>query len=184
MKTWSPAKRRLAKMALGNEPRPPYDNPLFQCFRAYAMNNTRDLDPTFAQFMRWVAPSWFEFRSYSPKNVQENKATLIKLAQAGGQRPRSHTGDQMVLGRALLNYTRKSSSSYDPEFDAQVRKLRPDWFYTKKTRNELETFIAKYRRVPHNQESKTMRQEWLRQSKAGSPWCIAIWQKYPGLIAE
>ncbi len=32
------------------------------------------------------------------------------------------------LGEALGNYTNPDHPEYDPAFDAEVRKLRPDWF--------------------------------------------------------
>ena len=32
------------------------------------------------------------------------------------------------LARALIRYTNKSTATYDPIFDKQIRELRPDWF--------------------------------------------------------
>lgn len=32
------------------------------------------------------------------------------------------------LAEALDNYTNPEHPDYDPEFDATIRRLRPDWF--------------------------------------------------------
>jgi len=52
------------------------------------------------------------------------KEELFMVAKTGEKKPHYKT----KLGSALKNYLTKSSSSYDPAFDAKIRKLRPDWF--------------------------------------------------------
>lgn len=53
-----------------------------------------------------------------------HKQILIRMAHANANRPSSKT----FAGRALSRYICKSSTSYDPKFDTQIRRLRPDWF--------------------------------------------------------
>ncbi len=36
--------------------------------------------------------------------------------------------DETELAEALESYTNPNSPEYDPEFDRQIRKVRPDWF--------------------------------------------------------
>lgn len=36
--------------------------------------------------------------------------------------------DEAELADALERYTNPDDPEYDPEFDAKIRKLRPDWF--------------------------------------------------------
>ena len=36
--------------------------------------------------------------------------------------------NQHELAIALAHYTTPSDPQYDPEFDAEIRRLRPDWF--------------------------------------------------------
>ncbi len=38
------------------------------------------------------------------------------------------TVHQGILAEALSKYTNPLSPEYQPEFDAQIRSLRPDWF--------------------------------------------------------
>jgi hypothetical protein len=41
------------------------------------------------------------------------------------------------LGCVLQNYTRPRSSSYDPEFDKQIKELAPHWFTTVENKKKL-----------------------------------------------
>jgi hypothetical protein len=58
------------------------------------------------------------------KSSTNKKQELIALAKSGAKRP----SQKSPLGGVLSNYTSKSSSSYDPDFDKEIRTLRPDWF--------------------------------------------------------
>jgi hypothetical protein len=56
------------------------------------------------------------------KSAVENKCRLLCMAANGEKRP----GKNETLGTALKRYS--NAGSYDSEFDAEIRKLRPDWF--------------------------------------------------------
>lgn len=60
----------------------------------------------------------------SSRSVYLNKQMLIKMAKKGELRPSQKT----KIGRALSEYTKKSSRSYDESFFKTLKKLRPDWF--------------------------------------------------------
>jgi len=61
-----------------------------------------------------------------PRTSIINKKRLIQLAKSGVNRPSQKT----KLGRALSEYTKKSSKTCDREFNNLKRKLRPDWFFS------------------------------------------------------
>ena len=69
-----------------------------------------------------MAPNWFA------NKAQKNKELIIAIAKNGYSRPNQKRDK---LGNAITNYTRIGSGSYDPEFDKQIRELRPDWFNKK-----------------------------------------------------
>lgn len=70
-------------------------------------------------------PDWaWEFVN----TADENKKKLLRMARDRNPRPNSM---KTKLGQALGSYTGKGySSSYDPEFDKQIRVLAPHWFRT------------------------------------------------------
>jgi len=55
----------------------------------------------------------------------EYKQLLLASAKRGELRPNQK---KHPLGGALSDYTSKSSNSYDPVFDKQIRKEAPHWF--------------------------------------------------------
>ena len=61
--------------------------------------------------------------SADQKTADQKKKDLLELAKNGTHRPSSKT----KLGKALSKYVRPATS-YDPEFDRAIRKLKPDWF--------------------------------------------------------
>jgi hypothetical protein len=64
----------------------------------------------------------------------ENKAALLEMARSGELRPHSQ---KHPLGPRLCSYTTKTSSSYDPEFDKEIRRLSPHWFVDTAAENKL-----------------------------------------------
>lgn len=50
---------------------------------------------------------------------------LVRLHEA---EQKAGTDDESELAEALEAYTDPSNPEYDPEFDREIRKLRPDWF--------------------------------------------------------
>jgi superfamily II DNA or RNA helicase len=94
-------------------------------------------DAIFAREVREASPAWFERpkKEREPKahlikaRVAANKAELLRMAQEGQERPPASSPDpeRRRLGRALENYTCRSSSSYDAEFERNVRAVAPGW---------------------------------------------------------
>lgn len=68
-----------------------------------------------------LRPDWFRVACGT---IRQTKRKLTKLAKSGAIRPTDK------LGAALTRYTCKKSgrNCYDPEFHAEISKLRPDWF--------------------------------------------------------
>jgi superfamily II DNA or RNA helicase len=57
--------------------------------------------------------------------AKDKKEKLLEMARMGEDRPSWNTH---ILGKVLTNYTITASGTYDPEFDKNIRKIRPDWF--------------------------------------------------------
>ena len=112
-------KDELIEMAKRGEDRPNWKLSLGVALRNYITKNSKCYDAEFDAEIRELAPNWFE------DTVRINKDELIAMAKRGEDRPVVY---KHPLGGALIRYTNKSSSSYDAEFDAQIRELRPDWF--------------------------------------------------------
>jgi len=77
--------------------------------------------------------SWYRRRGTSLQNearklqIDQIKKTLIAGAVAGAPKPRN-TVREVGLQQHLLRFTRQRDGMYDPVFDAEIRRLRPDWF--------------------------------------------------------
>jgi hypothetical protein len=97
--------------------------------------------PTYHQRKSWASEQReaFKIGSLSPSRVVklvamgfrfedkviEHKSRLLEMARNGESRPRQRDG---TIGIVLCNYTSSKSETYDPEFDREIRRLRPDWF--------------------------------------------------------
>lgn len=57
---------------------------------------------------------------------REKKELFLKMAREGKPRPKWNT----KLGKCLHNYLTRSVRTYDPEFEKQLKEIRPDWFVT------------------------------------------------------
>jgi superfamily II DNA or RNA helicase/chorismate mutase len=118
-------KEELLKMAKIGKSKPHYKNHLLvHVFNAYTNKSSSSYDPVFDKEIRKLRPDWF----FTPaEKANENKKKIIRIAKNGKSKPHYKTHN---LGSFLYQYTNKSSSSYDPVFDKEIRKLRPDWFIT------------------------------------------------------
>jgi hypothetical protein len=94
----------------------------------YTSKKSRCYSREFDVEIREARPDWFD-------RVAFDKRKLLEMARNGEKRPsKSKNTEKRHLGRALYNYISKSKNrddrriSYDPEFDAEIRRLRPDWF--------------------------------------------------------
>lgn len=77
------------------------------------------------------------------------KEQLINLAKTGGLKP---SEKKTSSGKALSNYVHKSSASYDTQFDAEIRRLRPDWFEdtARKKKDQLLDMARRGEERPHH----------------------------------
>jgi hypothetical protein len=115
----SPAKvkrRLLLEMAGQGRPKPDRETPLGQALK----NHTRKSD--FAKEIKKLAPQWFVSKS---DIVDDNKRKLTEMAANKMPRPKQKT---TKLGKVLCHYTQKTSTSYDPVFTNNIKKLAPHWF--------------------------------------------------------
>jgi hypothetical protein len=137
-------KQKLLEMARNGEGRPTnFNHPsspleISESRLAIALKNyTRSghartsYDPEFDAEIRTLRPDWFEtfirkpdgsmFRTSSALKKQK----LLEMARKGEERPSCKLTN---LGTAIARYTNSNKTQYDPEFDAEIRTLRPDWF--------------------------------------------------------
>lgn len=75
-----------------------------------------------------------KFSSFYIKNLEriKIKLKLLELARNGAEKPRRSKGKYKnklhLLANALKSYTSKESNAYDAYFDADIRKIAPNWF--------------------------------------------------------
>jgi uncharacterized protein YihD (DUF1040 family) len=107
----------LLAIAKEGRPKPGRETELGIAFNHYTTKSSYCYHAKFNEEIKKLRPEWMNKPEY-------NKQLIIKLAKNGGQKPVCGT----VLGYALKNYTAKSSSSYDPVFTKQIKKIAPHWF--------------------------------------------------------
>jgi len=116
-------KKLLLEMARNGEPRPKSKKHPGVALSNYISKSSNAYDSEFDKKIRKLAPHWFV------DAVAEKKKLLLEMAKNGEPRPKCVFGQKSnPLGRALRDYISKSSGSYDPTFDKQIRKLAPHWF--------------------------------------------------------
>lgn len=114
-------KQQLLEMAHNGEPRPNKKHPLGNVLGFYTNPNSKSYDAEFDKQIRNLRPDWF----VSPSDgVNQKKQQILEMARNGEPRP----SKKHPLGKVLGCYINPNNSMYDPEFDEQIRKLRPDWF--------------------------------------------------------
>jgi hypothetical protein len=118
-------KQTLREMAARGEPRPSQKTKIGMALSQYTSPSNTAYDKAFHEEMKGIRPDWFLSQA---QNSKRKKDELLRMARAGEPRP-SH--DKTRLGQALSNYTRTSSAVYDPDFDREIRRIRPDWFVYK-----------------------------------------------------
>lgn len=62
------------------------------------------------------------------------KAALLKRAREGGERPSSK--HERKLFEMFRLYLKPGSKVYDPRFEAELKKIRPDWLETQRTKKK------------------------------------------------
>ena len=140
-------KRKLIELAKSGGKKPHYSSKdpeekrLGGRLSAYVSENNPDFDPSFGAVINIIRPDWLE------GTADIKKQELIRLAKNKARRPSMHSKDdnERYLGSALVRYTNISyGSTYDPAFDTEIRKLRPDWFEgTSKIRKQELIDLAK-----------------------------------------
>jgi hypothetical protein len=114
-------KENLIKIAKKMMPRPNHSEASYRDLFSYTNKNSKAYDKDFDTLIRKLRPDWFYTRT---RLSQIKKQNILKLAKERKPKPsRNH-----VLGIAIKNYTNKSSQAYDSNFEAEIKKLRPDWF--------------------------------------------------------
>jgi hypothetical protein len=99
-------------------PRPHRKTPLGMVVSRYTCKSFRYYNRTVDDTIRARHPSWF--------NASDEMKRQILAMPLNSRRPKLNTPE----GHALANYTAKSSSAYDTEFDGAVRIRYPKWFLT------------------------------------------------------
>lgn len=111
-------KREILDMPVGC-PRPAIgEHSLASSFNSYICKAHPCYDAEFDMEIRVRQPSWFV------DTAAEKKKLILELP-IGSPRP---ICGKHHLGLALLQYTNKSSSSYNAEFDRDIRAKHPLWF--------------------------------------------------------
>lgn len=109
-------KRIIIQMAKNGEPRPIIGHhPMARFLVRYTDKTQAYYYEDFDEEIRSLRPDWFI----------DTRHKILEMAKNGDPRPsrRNHP-----LGGMLIKWTSKKSKCYDPKFDKQIRKLRPDWF--------------------------------------------------------
>jgi hypothetical protein len=150
-------KRRLLELAESGAERPSKKEGIGLALKRYCCTNSYDADfHKELRTLRpdWFDADGALLPAVLPSTAM-TKEELLKLAESGAPRPNSNAWlkyqknpirtngleeainaeeiygaamEEQRLGRALINYTNKSRKTYDADFDAKIRALRPDWF--------------------------------------------------------
>lgn len=113
-------KQELLKMARNGKPRPSQKlSSLGRALSNYLSPRNKRLHKVFVKQIKNIAPHWFV------DTVEEKKKQLIEMAKKREPKPIKDHPLRVVLG----HYTRVKSGCYDPDFDKQIRKIAPYWWY-------------------------------------------------------
>lgn len=118
-------KELLLALAKEGKDRPSLDSELGKALKRYTYSLGVSFDIQFDNQIRSIRPDWF--REASVSSSAQKKRQLIELAKSGGKRPTSRT----QLGKCLISYLSKTQKTYDPNFESEIKLIRPDWFLKK-----------------------------------------------------
>ena len=124
-------KCQLLEMAKNREPKPIYSanknkrHPLAQSLMDYTSPKRSSYDSEFDKEIRALRPDWFITQHHICK---QKKQQLLDMARNGEPKPLQSRKNKHTLSGVLGAYTSKNRKHYDPEFDKEIRTLRPDWF--------------------------------------------------------
>ena len=111
-------KQKLIEIAKSGKAKPTTKTKLGKVLSNYTNKASLTYDANFDKTIRKIAPNWFISTS------QIMKDNLIEMAINEKPKPSRKT----KMGRALSEYTKKSSRCFDNDFDKTIRKLAPNWF--------------------------------------------------------
>lgn len=60
------------------------------------------------------------------ESISQKKEILISMARSDAKRPSQKT----TIGKALSDYTKRSSDTFDNSFYETISKIRPEWFFS------------------------------------------------------
>jgi hypothetical protein len=110
-------KKLLLAMPRGTERPTTTRHPLGVVLFNYTRPQSNSYDPEFDKVIRARQPKWFI-------NTATEKKKLLLAMSKGAERPTQ----RHPLGKILVYYTCRTSSTYDPEFDKAIRARQPQWF--------------------------------------------------------
>jgi len=117
-------KKILLSMAREKRSRPHYKTSLYAYLKSCTNKNNPLYDGEFSKNIRSLRPDWFVTKQSITK---QKKDYLIMLAKKNKPRP-NHLNK---IYRDFCSYTNKRNKAYDEKFSNLVRKIRPDWFFTR-----------------------------------------------------
>lgn len=147
-------KQKLLEIAaIENSPRPKGE--LKNSLSSYTVRGG-SYDAEFDEKIRAMRPDWFvEGAKKNPPHVIERKKLLLEMAR-NNDRPITIDNRRHPLSMSLYNYTHKKGNAYDPQFDAEIRAIRPEWFLRRDTQ-----------RIVREHRTKRMSRKSIPEKKAG-----------------
>ena len=118
-------KRIMIEMAAKGGPKPSLKTSMGKFLYICTLKSSVYFDPELTNEIKKLAAHWLT--SSKPERSSQIKRLLLDMAAKGEPKPSGGTS----LYKALYRYTRKSDSSYDPEFTRKIKKLAPHWFKKK-----------------------------------------------------
>jgi hypothetical protein len=111
-------RQKLIEIARNGKSKPTTKTKLGKLLSNYTNKASLTYDANFDKTIREIAPNWF----VSTSQIMKDK--LIEIAINKKPKPSRKT----KMGRALSEYTKKSSRCFDSDFDKTIRKIAPNWF--------------------------------------------------------
>ena len=122
--TASENKKLLTEMVKKGVKRPV--GKLGRLLTTYTCSSHGSFDKSFNDWIRDMRPEWFD-----TKNL--NKSEIIRLAKTGEPFPHNL---KHPLGKVYANYICETARTFDSEFKNTLKKIRPDWFEDKVSKNK------------------------------------------------
>lgn len=115
-------KDKLRELAKSGAAKPGWNTTMGRALRRVVKPTSRRYSPEFAAELRALRPDWMESSSAIKKGV------LLVRARRGRTKPQFTSKDprERSLAGMLWKYT-NPSKSYDAEFVAKLREIRPEW---------------------------------------------------------